>query len=89
MDRPAVRTHDLTKSFAAARTLDGFSIEILAGQVTGFLAPNGAGKSTTIRILLGMLRADAGTAEVLGRDPRRDVVEVPRRIVYVPGDTNL
>ena len=89
MDSPAVRTQDLTKSFGATRALDGFTIEVPAGQVAGFLGPNGAGKSTTIRILLGLLRADAGTAEVLGQDPWRDAVELHRRIAYVPGDTNL
>jgi len=59
------------------------------GQVAGFLGPNGAGKSTTIRVLLGMLRADAGTARVLGLDPWADAVAIHRRIAYVAGDTNL
>src|SRR5699024_6670448 len=55
----------------------------------GFVGPNGAGKSTTIRVLLGMLRASSGTAEVLGRDPWRDAVAIHRRLAYVPGDTSL
>lgn len=55
----------------------------------GFLGPNGAGKSTTIRVLLGLLRADGGAASVLGRDPWRDVVELHRRLAYVPGDVSL
>ena len=55
----------------------------------GFLGPNGAGKSTTIRVLLGLLRADAGEVRMLGGDPWRDAVELHRRIAYVPGDVNL
>jgi ABC-2 type transport system ATP-binding protein len=57
--------------------------------VHGFLGPNGAGKSTTIRVLLGLLRADAGTATVLGLDPWRDSVQIHRRIAHVPGDVDL
>ncbi|HLT84168.1 MAG TPA: ABC transporter ATP-binding protein [Phototrophicaceae bacterium] len=89
MSQTAIRTRDLTKSFGSTRALDGFSLTVPAGEVTGFLGPNGSGKSTTIRILLGMLRADSGTAEVLGRDPWRDAVAVHRRLAYVPGDTSL
>src|SRR5690606_10574501 len=80
---------NLTKSFGHARALDGFSLTVPTGQVTGFLGPNGAGKSTTIRILLGMLRADAGHVDILGRDPWRDAVDVHADLAYVPGDISL
>ncbi|MDQ1651711.1 MAG: polyether ionophore transport system ATP-binding protein, partial [Cryptosporangiaceae bacterium] len=50
---------------------------------------NGAGKSTTIRVLLGLLRADAGTAELLGGDPWTDATTLHRRLAYVPGDVTL
>jgi ABC-2 type transport system ATP-binding protein len=63
------------------------SVEV--GEVHGFLGPNGAGKSTTIRVLLGLLRADSGRAEVLGGDPWRDAVALHRRMAYVPGDVEL
>ncbi|QDB78603.1 ABC transporter ATP-binding protein [Georgenia wutianyii] len=89
MSQPAVAARDLTKTFGPTRALDGFSLTVPAGQVTGFLGPNGSGKSTTIRVLLGMLRADSGTVEVLGRDPWHDAVAVHRRLAYVPGDTSL
>ncbi|GAB3934352.1 ABC transporter ATP-binding protein [Micromonospora vulcania] len=55
----------------------------------GFLGPNGAGKSTTIRILLGLLRADAGAVRLLGGDPWRDATHLHRRLAYVPGDVTL
>lgn len=85
----AITIRDLAKTFGATRALDGFSIEVPAGQVTGFLGPNGAGKSTTIRILLGLLRATSGHARVLGMDPWQDAVAVHRRLSYVPGDSSL
>ena len=55
----------------------------------GFLGPNGAGKTTTIRVLLGLLRADAGHAELLGGDPWRDAVSLHRRLAYVPSVHDL
>jgi ABC-2 type transport system ATP-binding protein len=63
----------LSKSFGRTRALDGLDLTVEAVEVHGFLGPNGAGKSPTIRILLGLLRADAGTARLLGGDPWRDV----------------
>jgi ABC-2 type transport system ATP-binding protein len=57
--------------------------------VHGFLGPNGAGKTTTIRVLLGMLRADAGDVRLLGGDPWHDAVTLHRRLAYVPGEVNL
>src|SRR5690606_20258052 len=59
------------------------------GEVHGFLGPNGAGKSTTIRILLGLLRADRGSVKLFGEDPWRHAVELHRRLAYVPGDVEL
>ena len=88
-DGPALRTRGLVKEFGSFRALDGLDLEVLPGEVHGFLGPNGAGKSTTIRVLLGLLRADAGTGELLGGDPWRDVVALHRRLAYVPGDVVL
>jgi ABC-2 type transport system ATP-binding protein len=56
---------------------------------TGSWAPNGAGKSTTIRVLLGLLRADSGSARLLGGDPWREATALHRRLAYVPGDVTL
>lgn len=61
----AISTRGLVKTFGRTRALDGLDLEIEKGEVHGFLGPNGAGKSTTIRVLLGLLRADAGTVSTL------------------------
>jgi len=79
----------LTKTYGSTTAVDDVTFTVRPGIVTGFLGPNGAGKSTAIRVLLGMLRADSGSARVLGHDPWTDAVAVHRRIAYVPGDTNL
>jgi ABC-2 type transport system ATP-binding protein len=85
----AIRTEGLVKTFGPTRALDGLDLEVRTGEVHGFLGPNGAGKTTTIRVLLGLLRADAGRAELLDGDPWRDAVGLHRRLAYVPGDVTL
>ena len=87
--RPAVEIHRLVKTFGRTRALDGLDLTVAPGDITGFLGPNGAGKSTTIRVLLGLLRANSGTVRLLGGDPWRDAVALHRRIAYVPGDVTL
>ncbi|HET7683284.1 MAG TPA: ABC transporter ATP-binding protein [Marmoricola sp.] len=79
----------LDKSFGSTRAVDGLDLQVARGEVHGFLGPNGAGKSTTIRVLLGLLRADAGTVRLFGADPWRDAAALHRRLAYVPGDVNL
>src|ERR687884_1395556 len=85
----AISVSGLYKSFGRTRALDGLDLRVRTGDVHGFLGPNGAGKTTTIRVLLGLLRADAGTARLLGGDPWRDTAELHRRLAYVPGDVTL
>ncbi|BFO13867.1 hypothetical protein SHKM778_02550 [Streptomyces sp. KM77-8] len=85
----AITVSGLHKAFGRTHALDGLDLNVETGEVHGFLGPNGSGKSTTIRVLLGMLRADAGAARVFGRDPWTDAVEIHRRIAYVPGDVTL
>jgi ABC-2 type transport system ATP-binding protein len=86
---PAIVISGLVKTFGSTRALDGLDLEVRTGEVHGFLGPNGSGKTTTIRVLLGLLRADAGTVELLGGDPWRDCVRLHRRIAYVPGEVTL
>lgn len=88
-DRAAIEIRALTKSFGPVRALNGLDLNVREGEVHGFLGPNGAGKSTTIRILLGLAKADDGQVRVLGGDPRHDAVELHRQIAYVPGDVTL
>jgi ABC-2 type transport system ATP-binding protein len=85
----AISVSGLRKSFGRTRALDGLDLTVSTGEVHGFLGPNGAGKSTTIRVLLGLLRADAGAARLLDGDPWRDTAELHRRLAYVPGDVTL
>ena len=85
----AIELHDVVKTFGTVRALDGFDLEVQAGEVHGFLGPNGSGKSTAMRLLLGLLRPDSGTATLLGGDPWRDAPPLHRRLAYVPGEVNL
>lgn len=84
-----VSASGLAKSFGRTRALDGLDLEVASGEVHGFLGPNGAGKSTTLRILLGLVRADSGRMRVLDCDPWHDAVELHRRMAYVPGEVSL
>jgi ABC-2 type transport system ATP-binding protein len=86
---PAVEIQGLCKAFGRTQALDGMDLNVAHGSIAGFLGPNGAGKSTTIRVLLGLLRADSGSVRLLGGDPWRDAVALHRRIAYVPGDVTL
>ncbi|AXJ08367.1 ABC transporter ATP-binding protein [Arthrobacter sp. PM3] len=79
----------VVKRFGTVTALNGLDFSVDAGEVHGFLGPNGSGKSTTIRLLLGMLRANAGSIRVLGLDPWHDVASLHRRLAYVPGDVAL
>ncbi|MFJ9843148.1 ABC transporter ATP-binding protein [Kitasatospora sp. NPDC101155] len=85
----AITLSGLRKAFGRTTALDGLDLTVETGEVHGFLGPNGAGKSTTIRVLLGLLRADGGSARLLGKDPWSDAVELHRRLAYVPGDVEL
>jgi ABC-2 type transport system ATP-binding protein len=85
----AISTEGLVKTYGRTYALDGLDLMVRTGEVHGFLGPNGAGKTTTIRILLGMTRADEGTARILDGDPWSDATDLHRRLAYVPGDVTL
>jgi ABC-2 type transport system ATP-binding protein len=85
----AISVTGLVKTFGRTRALDGLDLTVATGEVHGFLGPNGSGKTTAIRILLGLLRADAGQARLLGGDPWRAPAELHKRLAYVPGDVTL
>jgi ABC-2 type transport system ATP-binding protein len=85
----SISVSGLRKRFGRTQALDGLDLQVRTGEVHGFLGPNGAGKTTTVRILLGLLRADAGEARLLGGDPWREPTELHKRLAYVPGDVTL
>ncbi len=85
----AIRTRGLTKRYRRVAALDSLDLDVRAGEVLGFLGPNGAGKTTTIRLLLGLIRPTAGTAEIFGLDAQADKVAVHARVAYVPGEATL
>lgn len=80
---------NLKKNYGKFTALHDVNITVKKGEVFGFIGPNGSGKTTTIRVLLGILQATAGTAKVFGLDAWKDAVEIHKRIAYVPGDVNL
>jgi ABC-2 type transport system ATP-binding protein len=89
MADPVIDIRGLHKAFGNVKALDGLDLAVAPGEVHGFLGPNGAGKTTAIRVLLGLLRADAGQVRLLGGDPWADAVALHRRLAFVPGDVEL
>jgi ABC-2 type transport system ATP-binding protein len=79
----------LTKRYGSKRGITGVSFQVEEGEVFGFLGPNGAGKTTTIRVLMALLRADAGTARIAGLDVWQKSVEVKKLVGYLPGELSL
>jgi len=84
-----IEVEALTKSYGSKRGITDVSFHVEEGEVFGFLGPNGAGKTTTIRLLMALLRADAGTARIAGLDCWQQSVEIKRLIGYLPGEPSL
>ena len=89
MTSEAIALEGVVKTFGSVRALDGLDLRVSTGEVHGFLGPNGSGKSTAMRVLLGLLRVEEGSAKLLGGDPWREAAELHRRLAYVPGEVNL
>lgn len=87
--RKLIEIKALEKSFGKTKALNKVSFDVNQGEIVGFIGPNGAGKSTTIRILFGLIKADAGSATIFGKDVWKDAVAIHKRVAYVPGDVNL
>lgn len=85
VDDTLVELNQISKSFGPIRALTDISLTIGPG-VTGLLGPNGSGKSTLIKILLGLLQSDSGTATVLGLDPKKQAREIRSRVGFMPED---
>lgn len=82
-----IMTDDLTKYYGRARGIDGVSLTVEEGDFFGFIGPNGAGKSTTIRTLLGLIAPTSGSAEVFGKDIRKQRTDILADIGYLPSET--
>ncbi len=80
---PLIQAHSLTKSYGSTRAVDGVSFAVNAGEIYGLVGSDGAGKTTTLRLLIGALRADAGTATVCGFDVAEKPEEVRSRVGYL------
>ena len=89
MPEPILKTEGLSKDYGSARALDGVSLSVAPGEIVGLLGPNGSGKTTAIRLILGFIKATAGTARVAGFDCWNDSVDVRKRIAYLPGELRL
>jgi len=84
-----IEAKQLSKYYGKVRALHKVDLSVEAGDIYGFIGPNGAGKTTLIRLLLGILRADAGAAHVFNQDAWHHAVSIHKRIAYVPGDVKL
>jgi ABC-2 type transport system ATP-binding protein len=98
-DAPPVRARGLVKRYGRITAVDHVDLTVSRGDVYGYLGPNGAGKTTSLRMLLGLIRPDEGSAQLFGRDPLTEgvraldgvagFVEAPRFYPYLTGRTNL
>src|SRR5450759_1789377 len=84
-----IEVEGLTKNYGGKRGIAEVSFQVEEGEVFGFLGPNGAGKTTTIRVLMALLRADAGTARIGGLDCWKQSLEIKLLFCYIPGDPSL
>lgn len=85
-EQPAIEIRGVRKRFGRKPVLDDLTLTVRPGQTFAFLGRNGAGKTTAIRMLLGLLKPDAGSVRVLGMDPQRQSLEVRRRVGYLAED---
>ena len=98
-DQPAIEARGLVKRYGRITAVDEVDLTVSPGDVYGYLGPNGAGKTTTLRMALGLIRPDAGSVKLFGRDPLQDgaraldgvagFVEAPRFYPYLSGRRNL
>lgn len=84
--REIIKAENLTKDFGNHKGIFSVSISVKEGEIYGFLGPNGAGKSTTIRHLLGFLRPQEGSCQILGMDCFRDAGKIQQHLGYLPGE---
>ena len=81
---PAVRLKGVTKKYGDIVAVDYLNLDVKQGEVFGLLGPNGSGKTTTLKMVLGLVKPDSGSVEVLGMNVQQNPVGIKRRIGYVP-----
>ena len=84
-----LKVSGLAKSFGGKRAVDGIGFEVKGGELYALLGPNGAGKTTTLRMVAGLLNADAGEVSVFGVDARRDPLAAKQLIAWLPDEPLL
>jgi len=84
-----IAVHELTKDYGRARAVDALSFEVRPGEILGLIGPNGAGKTSTLRCVVGIHRATAGTVAIAGRDIARDPVAAKRLVAFVADEPHL
>lgn len=84
-----IKVENLTKKYGAFKAIDGISFNVERGEICGFLGPNGAGKTTTMRILTGFMPPTEGKVELGGLDIADNVIEVKKKVGYLPESTPL
>lgn len=90
VDSPNVlEVRGLRRHFGNVAAVDGIDLTVQAGEIYGFLGVNGAGKTTTIRLLMGIIAAEAGTISLMGHRTRRTSIALKRRIGYVSQEQNF
>jgi ABC-2 type transport system ATP-binding protein len=85
----AIEIKQLTRRYGRRIGVEDVDLRVEEGELFGFLGPNGAGKTTTIRVMLGLLRADAGVVQIFGRDCWAQSAKVKEEVGYIPGDLRL
>jgi ABC-2 type transport system ATP-binding protein len=81
-----IETRGLSKNYGAVHSLQALDLKVARHSILGFLGPNGAGKTTTIKLLLGLIRPSAGSAEVFGMDSVTESINIRARVGYLPQD---
>ena len=89
MSDVVVQTENLTKYYGKHRGIVEVNLQVQRGEIFGYLGPNGAGKTTTLRILMGFMQANSGTASLLDLDPQENDHSVLKRVGYLPGELSL
>jgi ABC-2 type transport system ATP-binding protein len=85
----AIKLSNIIKRYSDIVAVDNISLDVKKGEIFGLLGPNGSGKSTTLKIILGLVKADSGSANVLGINAEENSIAIKRQVGYVPESPHL